>query len=94
AGAVYSRPVHFAAARGPAGSAAFPVTAEQAEATARELTGDHTTAAAVVADTWNTSRWTVTFDRGPAGRPEARVPDADRVEIDARTGEVLSRTTA
>ncbi|MDG9715222.1 PepSY domain-containing protein [Streptomyces sp. DH24] len=86
--------VHFSAARGTADSAAFPVTAEQAEATARELTGDHTTAATVVADTWNTSRWTVTFDRGPTGRPDARVPDADRVEMDARTGEVLSRTTA
>ncbi|WDV53456.1 hypothetical protein PV963_25370 [Streptomyces coeruleorubidus] len=86
--------VYFSAARGTADSAAFPVTAEQAEATARELTGDRTTAATVVADTWNASRWTVTFDRGLTGWSEARVPDADRVEIDARTGEALSRTTA
>lgn len=86
--------VYFSAAQGTADTAAFPVTAAQAEATARELTGDHTTAATVTADTWHASRWTVTFDRGLAGWSKAPVPDVDRVEIDARTGKVLSRTTA
>lgn len=86
--------VYFSAARGTADGAAFPVTAGQAEATARELTGDRTTTATVVADTWNASRWTVTFDRGLTGWSEARVPDSDRLVIDARTGKVLSRTTA
>lgn len=45
-----------------------------------------------MADTWNADRWTVTVDRGLTGRPGAEVPDVERLEIDARTGDVLSRT--
>lgn len=84
---------YFADTRGTADTAEFAVTAAQAIAIARSEFGDKG-AATVGADTWDTSRWTVTIDRGLMGRPGAEVPDVKRVEIDASTGEILSAASA
>ncbi|MBA2944859.1 PepSY domain-containing protein [Streptomyces himalayensis] len=90
--------VYFSATGGGADAgeeptAAFAVSESEAVAAAREAVGDDRGIATAVADTWQTSRWIVTVDRGLTGRPEALVHDVDRIEIDARTGAVLSRTT-
>lgn len=73
-------------------ASAFTVDRDQAVHVARAAIGDDRGAATAVADTWNADRWTVTVDRGLTGRPGAEVPDVERLEIDARTGDVLSRT--
>lgn len=86
--------VYFSATRGQATTAGFPISESEAIDIARRVIGDDRGTATAEADTWHTSRWIVTVNRGPAGRPEAQVPDSDRIEINARTGEVLSRVTA
>ncbi|WP_338783929.1 PepSY domain-containing protein [Streptomyces sp. DG1A-41] len=83
---------YLSAARGTAGTAGFVVTAEEAVAAARAAIGDDHGTATATPDTWDTSRWTVTVDRGLTGRPGAETPDVERVTVDARSGAVLSRT--
>lgn len=83
---------YFADTRGAASAAEFTVTEADAIAAARAVAGDEGQASAS-ADVWDTTRWIVTIDRGLTGRPGARVPDVERVEIDARTGNVLAHTT-
>lgn len=85
---------YFSATRGPATTAAFFITQAEAIAKARAVVGNDEGVATATGDTWQTSRWIVTIDRGLSGRSEAQVPDVDRIEIDARTGEVLSQITA
>ncbi|MGP3947875.1 PepSY domain-containing protein [Streptomyces sp. 7N604] len=85
--------VYLSAARGAANAGAFPISAQEAIATARAAIGDEQSPATAVADTWDTSRWTVTIDRGLTGRTDAQLPDVERLEVDARTGDVLARTT-
>ncbi|MFF3286208.1 hypothetical protein [Streptomyces sp. NPDC003023] len=85
---------YLSAARGAAAgtAAAFAVGHDEAISAARAAIGDDRGTATAVADTWNAGRWTVTVDRGLTGRPGTEVPDVERLEIDARTGLVLSRT--
>jgi Peptidase propeptide and YPEB domain. len=84
--------VYYGASRGAAQAASFQVTAGEAIAAARAAIGDDRGTAEAVADTWNRSRWTVTIDRGLTGEPGLQVPDVEQVEIDAVTGQVISRT--
>lgn len=80
--------------RGTATDGGFVISVEDAIAIARRSLGSQAGAATAVADTWHTSRWIVTVDRGhqgPAGMPVFR--NVDRIEIDAHTGTVLSHTT-
>jgi hypothetical protein len=73
-------------------SSAFTVGRQEAIHAAHAAIGDDRGTATAMADTWNADRWTVTIDRGLTGRPGAEMPDVERLEIDARTGDVLSRT--
>ncbi|MEV8312248.1 PepSY domain-containing protein [Streptomyces flavidovirens] len=73
-------------------ASAFKVDRNEAIHAARAAIGDDRGTATAEADTWNADRWTVTVDRGLTGRPGAEIPDVERLEIDARTGDVLSRT--
>lgn len=83
---------YLSSTQGAASSAAFAISPEEAIDAARAAIGNDRGTATAVADTWNASRWTVTVDRGLTGHPGAEVPDVESVEIDARTGDVLSRT--
>ncbi|MBT2404929.1 hypothetical protein J7F00_15555 [Streptomyces sp. ISL-21] len=85
--------VYLSAAGGQADAASFPVSRDDAIAAARAAVGDDHSPATAVGDTWDTSRWTVTIDRGLAGRSDAQVPDVEQVQVDALTGAVLARTT-
>jgi RecG-like helicase len=91
-------PIYPAAANVPSWKIAKAVqivlpSAQEAIATARAAIGDEQSPATAVADTWDTSRWTITLDRDLTGRTDAQVPDVERLEVDARTGAVLARTT-
>ncbi|WP_409468678.1 PepSY domain-containing protein [Streptomyces sp. HC307] len=83
---------YLSATHGTADTTGFALTAEEALAAARAAIGDQRGTAIATPDTWNASRWTVTVDRGLTGRPGAETPNVERVELDARTGDVLSRT--
>jgi peptidase YpeB-like protein len=85
--------VYLSAAQGQADAASFPVSRDEAIAAARTAVGDDQSPATAVRDTWDASRWTVTIDRGLAGRSDAQVPDVEQVQVDALTGTVLARTT-
>lgn len=85
--------VYFSATRAKSSNIHVAITAAEAIAKARDAIGSQDGHATAAADIWNTSRWTITIDRGLTGRPEARVPDVEQIEIDARTGDVLARTS-
>lgn len=86
--------VYFSATRGQATTAAFPIAEAEAIQIARDVIGNNDGTATAEADTWQSSRWIVTVNRGLTGRTEAQVPDIERIEINARTGATLARTTA
>jgi hypothetical protein len=65
------------------------VSQEQARDLVAAMTPTHGAEVTVLGDVWHRPRWTVTVDRGLDGP----VPDVERFQIDAATGEVLSRTT-
>jgi hypothetical protein len=70
-------------------SGEFAVSQEQARDLVAAMTPTHGAEVTVLGDVWHRPRWTVTVDRGLDGP----VPDVERFQIDAATGEVLSRTT-
>lgn len=80
--------VTYYAVTGTETSGGFRITAEQARSAVARLTATDGAEVTVTGDMWHRPRWTVTVDRGL----ENHVPDVEQFQLDAATGELLSRT--
>lgn len=82
--------VYFSAARGAGVATEIGVDGTHAVATAKRALNDGAAeVVSVVSETWERPTWTVTLDR----TGQRRTPDFVRVHVDARSGQVLAKTS-